>query len=363
MRTPSICGIGSRCSSLRVMGPLAPLMALLLIGAAGCAPPTSTPDGSGGTSGGTGGSGTGGSASTGGTSGTGGVVGTGGRVIVGTGGAGTGGSATGGSGSGGSGSGGSGSGGTAGGRSGSGGSQLGGAGGGVVGAGGAAAPGCAGKTYKVCEDFETGTTGGIPTGWTAFKGYGAGAPTDVGLATDQFHSGSRALKSSSMATGQGRVQKSLTAIGATASKHWGRIFYKVQSPSARNAAGVLHVTFVGLFGTGENRVVDIVEAANGTHQWLYNNPNDAGSLGSPYSWTFDTVWHCAEWYVDVSTHSFRFFTDSKEVPQIGFTGKADSQMSNYNSIIVGATFYQTPSTPFVMWFDDLAIDDNQIFCQ
>lgn len=38
-------------------------------------------------------------------------------------------------------------------------------------------------------------------------------------------------------------------------------------------------------------------------------------------------------------------------------------MSNYSSIIVGAEFYQMPPAPFVMWFDDLALDDNQIGCQ
>jgi hypothetical protein len=206
--------------------------------------------------------------------------------------------------------------------------------------------------------------GAIPTGWTAFKGYGAGNPMDVGLATDQFHSGTMALKSNSASTGQGRVQKSLSGLGATASKHWGRIFYKVKTPAAMNASGFLHVTWVGLNGqTNENRVVDINEVSNGTHAWLFTNPNLLGSLSSSYNWSFDTAWHCAEWYVDVSTNSYRFFSDSVEVPKIGFTGKADSQMSDYSAVIVGATFDQMPDTAFVMWFDDLAIDDTQIGCR
>ncbi len=369
-------------------GSLAGLAALLMV-QLGCSPAETPPvDGSGGAMSSTGGAATGGMTSTG--SGTGGAkVGSGG---AGTGGAASGGSSSGGSSSGGASTGGSSSGGASTGGSASGGAASGGAAGGgtaagghVGGSGGAAAnggavggtatggmmaaggssgPGCAGKSYKLCEDFETGMAGAIPTGWTAFKGYGKGSPTDVGLATDQFHSGTMALKSSSMVSGQGRVQKSLTALGATASKHWGRIFYKVQSPAAKTAGGVLHVTFVGLNGTGENRVVDIVEnSSNGTHQWLYNNPNDQGSLGSAYNWTFDTAWHCAEWYVDVSTMSYRFFSDSMEVTSIGFMNKANSQMSNYTSVIVGATFYQSPTTPFVIWFDDLAIDDTQIGCK
>ena len=238
-----------------------------------------------------------------------------------------------------------------------------GSGGGSAGGSGSGSGACAGKTYKLCDDFESGESGGLPMSWTKFKGYGAGAATDVGLATDEFHSGKLALKSSSMATGQTRAQRSLSALGATASKHWGRIFYKVQSPAVKPASGVLHVTFVGLMGTGENRVVDIVEDSKGAHQWLYNNPDDNGGKGSSYDWTFDANWHCAEWFVDVGAKAYKFYSDSKEVPSIGFTGKADAQMTDYKSIIVGATFYQMPPSPFVMWFDDLAIDDNQIGCQ
>jgi hypothetical protein len=43
-------------------------------------------------------------------------------------------------------------------------------------------------------------------------------------------------------------------------------------------------------------------------------------------------------------------------------------MSDYTAVIVGATFYQGTgaiASPFVIWFDDLAIDDaanGQIGC-
>ena len=167
-----------------------------------------------------------------------------------------------------------------------------------------------------------------------------------------------------MATGQGRAQRSLSTLGATATKHWGRIFYKVQSPAPKPANGVIHVTFTALEGpSGENRIVDTVENGQGAHQWLYNLPDDSCCAGSAYDWTFDSAWHCAEWYVDVAAQSYRFFSDSKEVTQLAFTGKANSKMSAYTTIAVGTTFYQTPPSPFVAWFDDLAIDDNQIGCQ
>ncbi|MES1171990.1 MAG: hypothetical protein ABUL77_02030 [Bacteroidota bacterium] len=344
---------------LRMVTPLA------MIVAAGCAPGVPA-QGSGGAPASGGASNTGGAAVS-----TGGAVGSGGAVTTGSGGAATGGAASGGAASGGAASGGAASGGaSSGGAGGRGGSASGGAGGGVVGAGGGVggvgmSAGCAAKGYKLCEDFEeVGAVGMLPTGWTAYKGYGSGSPQDVALASDQFHGGKMALKSSSMATGQGRVQKSLASLGATAAKHWGRVFYRFQSPAVKPSNGVMHVTMVGLLGSmGENRVVDIVQNTSGAHQWLFNLPDDSCCAGSAYSWMLDAVWHCAEWYVDVSTHSFRFFADSKEVTQIGFTNKTNSKMANYTSLVLGATFYQVPPSAFVMWFDDLAINDTQIGCQ
>jgi len=317
-------------------------------GAAGAAGAVGSAGHAGGA--GTGDAGTGGSVA--GTSGSGGAStgtgGTGTAGTVGTGGTGGAGGST--AGSTGTGTGGSGPGGSQGGSSG--------------GGGGVAALGCAGKTYKLCEDFETGTVGGLPTGWTALNGYGGDAAKGVGLANDQFRSGGMSLKSDSMTPGEERIQRSLASLGATATKHWGRIFYKVQSPAPLPASGaVIHVTLTALEGTTENRVVDTVEASNGTHQFLFNVPDDSCCNGSAYSWSFDANWHCAEWYVDVSSNSYRFFTDNTEVTSLAFTGNTTAKMSNYTSVAVGAEFYQTPPSPFVIWFDDLAIDDNQIHCQ
>jgi hypothetical protein len=352
---------------------------LLLAALAGCSSQT--------LDGGTGGSG----------AGTGGSPGSGGTGATGTGGAGTGGSATGGSGTGGVGTGGSGtggkgtggiatggsagssagSGGAAGGRGGQGGkagAPGSGGGGGALGSGGSTGSGGSGSSacpYKLCEDFESGTAGGLPTGWTTLAGYGSS--TGIGLANDAAHGGSMSLKSNSMTPGQGRAQKSLSSLGAIATKHWGRIFYKVQSPAPKPSSGnVIHVTLTALEGPNmstsassnfENRIVDTVEDSNGKHQWIYNVPDDSCCTGSTYDWMFDASWHCAEWYVDQSTESYRFFSDGTEVTQIGFTNNSNAKMMAWTNIAVGAIFYQQPPSAFVIWFDDLAINDTQIGCK
>jgi hypothetical protein len=347
---------GIRCTRpvLNVAGSLAIATLSLLAPASGCGSSTAAPDGVGGNTG-SGGSGTGGAlTSSGGAPGSGGssaTAGTGGLTVAGTGGVGTVGGATG----------------AVGGRAGTGGSSPGSSGGTTGGGGGGAALGCAGKTYKLCEDFEAGTVGALPAGWTSFKGYGTSRPTDQTVATDQFHSGSKALKSVSMSQGASRIQRSLTSLGATANTHWGRIFYKVQNPSAVDNAHVLHTTFVSVLGGAqENRIVDTVETQGAhTHQWLFNNPDDGGGASSAYSWTFDDAWHCAEWNIDLTTKSFRFFSDSIEVKALAFTGGNHEMPPAYMAIILGATYYQTDTLtgPFTMWIDDLAIDDTQIGCQ
>jgi hypothetical protein len=328
---------------------------LLIALITGCS--AETPDSGGRAGASTSGSGgsTGGSSATGQGGGAGVTSGGSGAGIAGSGGDSSGSSAGGASGGGGAGgSGGSSGGAGAGGRAG--------ADGGPGSDGGSSTSGCTGKPYKLCEDFETGTAGSVPTNWTILRGFSA-QRGGVGLANDDAHSGKMALKSEGMNTGMDRVERSLMSIGATATKHWGRIFYKVKSPPPKPNAGVIHLTFAALQGGTENRIVDTVIATNGTHQWLFNIPDDSCCTSSPYDWTFDDAWHCAEWTIDVTAQSFRFFSDGKEVTQLAFTGRAGARMSNYSSIGLGAIFYQVPPMPIVVWFDDLAIDDNQIGCQ
>ena len=228
-----------------------------------------------------------------------------------------------------------------------------------------AATGCAGKKYKLCEDFETGTVGQLPTGWTTKNGFGPASPKNAALASDAFHSGAMSLKADDLGLkGAARAMKSLASLGATATKHWGRIFYKAQVPEPRPTNGVIHTTWVTLLAAeGDNHVVDTVEATNGSHQWLYNRTDNCAT-GSPYNWRYDSAWHCAEWYVDGPSATYRFFSDSIEVPSIGFTGKTCTTVANgYTSVVVGTTTYQTPLPgPRIIWFDDLAIDDNRIGC-
>ena len=67
--------------------------------------------------------------------------------------------------------------------------------------------------------------------------------------------------------------------------------------------------------------------------------------------------------MDVSAQSYRFFTDGDRGDAARLhrpVGRPDVEL---HVVAVGAIFYQTPPSPFTIWFDDLAIDDSQIGCQ
>ena len=233
------------------------------------------------------------------------------------------------------------------------------------------APGCAGKSYKLCEDFESSAVSTTPSGWTVLKGYGSAPPTTV-VASDDFHSGAHSLKTSSSVAGASRVQKALSGIGTTAGTHWGRIFFKVKSPAPQLTMQGPHTTFVALEGNlraGELRVVDTQQATSGKIQLLANTPDDQCCTGTGFTYAiYDGAWHCSEWYVDQVTQSYRYFLDDVEIKALAFDYGAGSMKANmpaaFTTVGVGAIFY-TPTLPsaLVTWFDDLAIDDAQIGCR
>ncbi|MBL8915148.1 MAG: hypothetical protein JNM17_30870 [Archangium sp.] len=266
---------------------------------------------------------------------------------------------------GGTGGGGTSGGGTGGGTMGGGAATGGGAasGGGAATGGGSAMAGCAGRTVKLCEDFDSATVGQLPMGWTLKPGWGQGT---IAVSTDSAHSGSSALKSVSPNTGQPRAQRSLSMLGATQGTHWGRVFYKVPTPApnAMSTMQYFHITFVGLTtNNSESRVVDTVQAPNGTIQYLYNLPDDSCCNGSAYNWRYDGNWHCAEWYVNNGTDSYRFFIDGMELNSLMFSGNSNARLADFTNVALGTIYYVNSNGTLTAYLDDLAIDDNRVGCQ
>jgi len=220
---------------------------------------------------------------------------------------------------------------------------------------------CTAGKYIICEDFEATAEGAVPSGWTK---HGAAS-----VASDQAARGKHSLKITAAANGERRIYADATKLG---SGHWGRIFYRVEVPVP---TAFVHSTMVGLQGTGptrgneEVRVVDTVKDANGKHQFLYNVQPSGSEFGkgSPYNWTFDGKWHCAEWHIDSPTQSYHFYYDGAEVTSIAINNGpakydgSDIPMS-FTQVHVGWNNYQSAPPGFVAWIDEVALDANRIGC-
>ncbi|MGE0788200.1 MAG: hypothetical protein AB7S26_21185 [Sandaracinaceae bacterium] len=219
-------------------------------------------------------------------------------------------------------------------------------------------PGCAGRDYLFCEDFEAANVGEVPPGWTMENGWMPGSP----MVTDtEHHSGSRAFASALAQTGQPRIRHSLDALGAARGTHWGRVYYKVLTPFF--VGGYVHSTLVGLQGSTECRVVDTVLGPDGSHQFLFNIPDDSCCVGSSYDYhSYDDTWHCAEWFIDASTESYRFYFDGDEVTDLAVDGRSDAFIEQFTAISLGWRNYQSADPPYRSFLDDLAIDDERIGC-
>lgn len=163
----------------------------------------------------------------------------------------------------------------------------------------------------------------------------------------------------------------MTGLGGA---HWGRIHYRVQTPTP----GVfVHSTFVAGAAKSpvdnidiEVRTVDTVQNADRTHQFLYNvQPNGRGEFGkgSPYNWRFDDAWHCAEWHVDYATQSYAYYFDGSEITQVRITNGAGNFTNSeipqqFSSLSFGLYNYQAAAPGFVVWIDEIAVGATRIGC-
>jgi hypothetical protein len=187
----------------------------------------------------------------------------------------------------------------------------------------------------------------------------------------------KALKLGAAANGARRMRLTGARVAGLGGTHWGRLFYKVQTPAPRPSSGVIHSTIVAfdamspISGTIEVRVVDTVENDQGAHQYLYNvQPNGRNEFGKggPYSFEYDGAWYCTEWYVDHATQRYRFFVDGEEHTPIGISNGAgnfeDSELpSAFTALSIGWNNYQqAPDGGFVAWIDDVALGPERIGC-
>ena len=219
----------------------------------------------------------------------------------------------------------------------------------------------------LCEDFEDTELGAVPSGWTRHGELAAVAATDA-------YRGSRALRLGPSANAERRIYHDAKLLG---SAHWGRIYFKVQTPVPD---AFVHSTLVSLIGDGpkngrsDYRPIDTVKQAKdtrdvgGRHNYLYNvqiiGKREFGSETS-YDYTFDAKWHCAEYHIDGSDQSYALYLDGLKVLSFahGAGNYDDSDIpTEFGELRVGWSNYQSAPPGFTAFIDDIAFDDARIGC-
>ncbi|MEI9953001.1 MAG: hypothetical protein WDO74_29495 [Pseudomonadota bacterium] len=240
-------------------------------------------------------------------------------------------------------------------------------GGGANNAGGPGPSGCTGRDLLLCEDFENTDLGEVPSGWTRHGDLAAVDGADA-------HGGARSLRLGPTANAERRIYHDAKLLGRA---HWGRIYFKVQTPVPD---AFVHSTLVSLIGNGpkngrsDYRPIDTVKQAKdtrdvgGRNNFIYNvqiiGKSEFGTETS-YDYTFDAKWHCAEYHIDAADQSYTLYFDGKDVLHFrrGAGNLDDSDIPNeFDELRIGWINYQSAPPGFTAFIDDIAFDDTRIGC-
>jgi hypothetical protein len=222
----------------------------------------------------------------------------------------------------------------------------------------------------IAEDFESTAVGGIPAGYTK-KGA-------VGVVGDVAHTGTKSLRLDAAVNGARQIIKQGEELTTLGGQHWGRLFFKVQLPSAVPPDGkIVHTTIVA--GAAESplakdpievRLLGTLGNSKGTYQYLYNvQPRKGRKEFGPSTksiYHYADGWVLAEWYVDYATQTYRCFIDGHELTALSIK-KGENNFAGaeippvFESLSFGWCNYQpVVGTGFVAWIDDIALGKDRI---
>jgi hypothetical protein len=229
------------------------------------------------------------------------------------------------------------------------------------GASGGSGAGCSSAAPIFCDDFETGTTAGMPPPaprWSlALNGMGT-----VAVDGTTAHSGSKSVHVNSA----GGYQTFFALTGAPVFPASGALYLRLYiklgaaMSSGHNtyykagAAGMPssdHETRIGVM----NAMLMINQPAGDrgflSNQNYYNDGNKPGVVFAP------NTWKCVEALFDPAHSTFDVWVDEKEVPDLHRT---DWQQDPLGSFHFGFEKYAGPDSD--IWYDDIAVSAAPIGC-
>jgi len=221
----------------------------------------------------------------------------------------------------------------------------------------------------VSEDFESTAAGAIPAGFTKTG--------DIGVEEGVAHSGTHALEVKPAVRGGRFISLAPDKVAALGGEHWGRMYFKVKTPTPMPTGRLIHATFVDGKGISPlaNDLIDVRLATllfypNGDYGWFYNvqPPNGRKEFGpkSAAMHKFNDEWTLLEWHADAATQTYQFFVNGKEVTDIGQHKGAGNYEgieipAAFQTLSIGFTNYQ-PATGegFTVWIDDIAVGKERL---
>lgn len=226
-------------------------------------------------------------------------------------------------------------------------------------------PRCEGADFVVCESFEAAPIDGVPQGWGPRPGGWGG--NVMGVAADDSARGGQSFKVQGGETGAQWLQY-LGDMNALAGAHWGRMFFKIQTPAPVPGSGVLHGDLFearGPFAGGTNRVRwGTVGNVDGFFQWIYNVQRDGDEFasGTQYVHQWTGEWVCMQWHHDEATQTATLWLDEVEITDITQSAATNPEIPAFDDISVGWANYQMADPQFVVWIDEVVLNDAPVSC-
>ncbi len=228
-------------------------------------------------------------------------------------------------------------------------------------------PRCEASDFLVCESFEDAALDGFPDGW-GLRPTGVWGGNTIGVSNKDAARGQQALEINGGINGAQWLTY-MGGLGPLATSHWGRMFFRVVTPAPWPSDGVLHGDLFearGPYGNNNTNHVrwGIVENTQMRYQWIYNVQRSTNEFadGTDYIYEWSGEWVCMEWHHDQTTQEATLWLDEVEISAISQTADDDPEIPVYDDISVGWANYQNATPEFVVFIDEVVLDDERIGC-
>jgi hypothetical protein len=220
------------------------------------------------------------------------------------------------------------------------------------------------------EDFESTAPGSIPAGFTKTG--------DIAVEEGVAHSGTHALRIEPAVRGGRFISLDPDKVAALGGEHWGRLYFKMKTPTPMPTGKLIHITLVDGQATSplandqiDVRLATLLFYPTGEFKYFYNVQPPRGGRPefgpkSDIPQKFTDEWTLLEWHADNATQTYQFFVNGKEIPDIGQHKGAGNYEgleipTVFKTLSFGFTNYQ-PATDngFTVWVDDIAVGKNRL---